>query len=172
MLRLCLLRHAKSDWFAGPAGDFDRPISARGERDVPLVSAHLVRQGWQPDRILCSPAKRARQTLAIVAGFLGDDPDVLYPAGLYDASSANYASLIRNLGGDAATLMIIGHNPMTHETALHLASPGPAQTATGLARKFPTSALAVLDFDTAWEDLADHSGNVIAFVKPADLGAK
>lgn len=172
MPRLCLFRHAKSDWFAGPAGDFNRPISAYGKRDAPLVSAHLVAEGWKPDRILCSPAKRARQTLEIVAGFFDGDPDVLYPAGLYDASSADYASLIRNHGGDAETLMIIGHNPMTHETAVRLAAPGHAPAATGLARKFPTSALAVLDFDTAWKDLEDQSGNVIAFIKPADLSAK
>ncbi len=172
MSRLCLLRHAKSDWFAGPASDFDRPISTRGERDAPLIGAHLVAEGWQPDRILCSPAKRARQTLAIVAGVLGDDRHVLYPAGLYDSSSAGYASLIRDHGGDAETLMIIGHNPMTHETALRLVAPGSAPAATGLEEKFPTSALAVLDFDTAWKDLKDKSGDLIAFVKPADLGAK
>ena len=172
MSRLCLFRHAKSDRFAGPSGDFDRPISARGKRDLPLISAHVVAEGWQPDRILCSPAKRARQTLEIVAGFFDGAPDILYPAGLYDASSMDYASLIRAHGGKAETLMIIGHNPMTHETAVRLAAPGHAPAATGLARKFPTSALAVLDFDTAWEDLMDHSGNVIAFIKPADLRAK
>ena len=171
MPRLCLFRHAKSDWFAGGSGDFDRPISARGKRDAPLISAHLVAEGWQPDRILCSPAKRARQTLAAAAGFFDSEPDILHPAGLYDASQANYASLIRSHGSDAETLMIIGHNPMTHETALRLAAPGTSPAATGLETKFPTSALAVLDFDTAWTDLADHSGTLLAFVKPADFRA-
>ena len=169
MSRLCLFRHAKSDWFAGAAGDFDRPISTRGERDAPLVSAHVVAEGWQPDRILCSPSKRTRQTLEIVAGFLDGDPDIIYPAGLYDASGADYANLIRVHGGDAETLMIIGHNPMTHESALRLAAPGNSQATAELKRRFPTSALAVLDFDTAWTDLADHSGTLLAFVKPADL---
>ena len=172
MPRLCLFRHAKSDWFAGAAGDFDRPISPRGERDAPLVSAHIVAEGWQPDRILCSPSKRTRQTLDIATGFLNGDPDVSYPAGLYDAAGADYASLIRAQGGDAETLMIIGHNPMTHETALRLAAPGNSQAAAELERRFPTCAIAVLDFDTAWDDLAEHSGKLIAFVKPADLRAK
>ena len=171
MPRLCLLRHAKSDWFAGAAGDFDRPISARGERDAPLISAHIAAKGWQPDRILCSPAKRCRQTFDILAGFLDGDPDVSYPAGLYDASGADYASLIRSHGGDAETLMIIGHNPMAHETALRLAIPAISPAANELARKFPTSAIALLDFQAAWEDLAGHSGKLIAFVKPADLRA-
>jgi phosphohistidine phosphatase len=171
MPRLCLFRHAKSDWFAGAAGDFDRPISPRGERDAPLVGAHVLARGWRPDRILCSPARRTRQTLEIVAGILGGDPDIVFPAGLYDASGAEYASLIRSHGGDAETLMIIGHNPMTHETALRLAAPGNSQAAAELERKFPTSALAVLEFDTAWADLADRSGTLLAFVKPADLRA-
>ena len=171
MPRLCLLRHAKSDWFAGAAGDFDRPISARGGRDLPLVSTHLVAEGWQPDRILCSPSKRTRQTLETVAGFLNGDPDILYPAELYDASGADYANLIRAHGGDAETLMVIGHNPMTHETALRLAVPTISPAANALARKFPTSAVALLDFRAAWEELADHSGKLVAFVKPADLRA-
>jgi phosphohistidine phosphatase len=169
MPRLCLFRHAKSDWFAGASGDFGRPISARGERDAPLVGAHVVAQGWQPDRILCSPARRCRQTLEIVAGCLDNDPDVSFPAGLYDSSGADYAGLIGAHGGDAETLMIIGHNPMIHETALRLAIPGISPAATGLGRKFPTSAVSVLVFRTPWEDLTDHSGNLVAFVKPADL---
>lgn len=169
MPRLCLFRHAKSDWFAGATGDFDRPISARGERDAPLVSARIVAEGWQPDRILCSPSKRTRQTLEIVSGFLDGDPDISYPAGLYDASSADYTNVIRTHGGDAETLMIIGHNPMTHETALRLAVPGTSPAAAELEGRFPTSTVAVLDFDTAWADLADHTGTLVAFVKPADL---
>jgi len=169
MPRLCLLRHAKSDWFAGASGDFDRPISPRGEHDLPLIGAHVAAQNWQPDRILCSPAKRCRLTLEILAGFFDSDPDVSYPTGLYDSSGADYASLIRNHGGDAETLMIIGHNPMTHETALRLAIPGISPAANELATKFPTSALAVLVFRTPWQDLSEHSGNLVAFVKPADL---
>lgn len=171
MPRLCLFRHAKSDWFAGAAGDFDRPISPRGERDAPLVSAHIVAKGWQPDRILCSPAKRTRQTLEIASGFLNGDPDIIFPAGLYDASGADYTGLIRAHGGDAETLMIIGHNPMIHDTALRLAVPAISPAANELARKFPTSAVALIDFQAAWEDLAEHSGRLLAFVKPADLRA-
>ncbi len=169
MHRLCLLRHAKSDWFAGASGDFDRPISPRGERDTPLVSAHLVARKWQPDRILCSPSNRTRRTLEILTGFLDGSTDLSFLPELYDASGADYAGLIRVHGGDAQTLMIIGHNPMVHETALRLAIPAISPAANELARKFPTCTLAVLEFDAGWADLADHSGKLVAFVKPADL---
>ena len=172
MHRLCLFRHAKSDWFAGATGDFDRPISARGKRDAPLVSANVRANGWQPGRILCSPSKRTRQTLDILARYLGSDPDIDFLAELYDASSADYMAPIRAHGGDAETLMIIGHNPMIHETALRLAAPGTSQAVAELDRKYPTCALAVLEFETGWADLTDHSGKLVAFVKPADLRPK
>jgi phosphohistidine phosphatase len=171
MPRLCLFRHAKSDWFAGAAGDFDRPISARGGQDATLLGAHLAAKGWRPDRILCSPSRRTRQTLELVEELLDRKPDIAYPTGLYDASGVDYTDLIRAHGGDAETLMIIGHNPMIHETALHLAIPAISPAANELARKFPTCAVALLDFQMPWEDLADHSGNLLAFVKPADLRA-
>ena len=169
MPRLCLFRHAKSDWFAGATNDFDRPISSRGERDAPLVIAYLIAKGWKPDRILCSPAKRARQTLEILAGVLECEPEIMFPAGLYDASVADYAGLIRTHGGDAELLMVIGHNPMMHDTALSLAAPGNSPKAAGPAKKFPTSAIAVLDFTTKWADIAGRSGKLVAFVKPTDL---
>ena len=41
MKQLILLRHAKSGWADG-GRDFDRPLSARGERDAPEMAARLA----------------------------------------------------------------------------------------------------------------------------------
>ena len=41
--KLIIMRHAKSDW-AVPAGDFDRPLSQRGNRDAPRMGDWLAAQ--------------------------------------------------------------------------------------------------------------------------------
>src|SRR5579859_3831085 len=63
--RLILLRHAKSDWPEGP--DLDRPLAKRGRRDAPRIGRWLRAHGFVPDVVICSAARRTRETWALVA---------------------------------------------------------------------------------------------------------
>ena len=76
MLRLYLLRHAKSDWSGPGIADFDRPLSNRGFKAAPRMGRFMAEQGCTPERILCSAAMRTRQTLAAVLPHFGDSVDV------------------------------------------------------------------------------------------------
>jgi phosphohistidine phosphatase len=58
--RLILLRHAKSDWPDVP--DRDRPLAKRGRRDAPKIGRWLREHGYLPDTVICSDARRTRQT--------------------------------------------------------------------------------------------------------------
>ncbi len=74
MKQLTLIRHAKSSWSDLSRGDFDRPLNARGLRDAPRMGAHLKEAGLAPvDRIVSSPALRARTTAECIAEALGVD---------------------------------------------------------------------------------------------------
>ena len=68
--RLVLLRHAKSD-YPDEVADHDRPLAARGRRDAPLVGRWLARSGYRPDAVICSTARRARETWDLVAKLSG-----------------------------------------------------------------------------------------------------
>jgi phosphohistidine phosphatase len=110
--RLTLVRHAKSDWNHPALADIDRPLNARGERDAPVMAARLADAGLVPTRILTSPALRALATARIFARALG------YPAGrirqvpaAYLASAAMLLDLVREFGGRARHVMLVGHNP-------------------------------------------------------------
>ena len=63
--RLILLRHAKSDWPDVP--DRDRPLAKRGRRDAPKIGRWLREHGYLPDIVICSDARRTRQTWDRVA---------------------------------------------------------------------------------------------------------
>ena len=62
MLRLWLLRHAKSAWDDPALDDFARPLSARGKKACRALARHMGERAIYPDLVLCSPATRTRQT--------------------------------------------------------------------------------------------------------------
>ena len=110
MRHLILLRHAKSDWFSGADTDFKRPISKRGQRDLPLVAAAL--RPFLTGKILClvSSALRTRQTFDLGASHW---PEMTshYEDSLYEASPAEIKQLIERKAAGIDTIIVIGHNP-------------------------------------------------------------
>ena len=166
--RLILLRHAKSDWPDVP--DQERPLAKRGRRDAPVVGRWLRRHGYLPDTVICSVARRTRQTWDLVAPELGGSPSVTFEPRAYAASALTLLYLVRELPGTCRAALLIGHNPGIEELAAHLAE---APAAAGAARpsgpRFPTAAVAVLEFDGDWPDLAPGHAGLLAFATPADM---
>lgn len=127
-------------------------------------------EGLVPDRILCSPARRTRETLAALLPYLGGDGRVAIDPRLYESGANDYSAVIARSGNDAQTLMVIGHNPAIQATAILLTGDGEPGLAADLADKYPTCALAVIDFDQpGWSRIDPHSGYLAAFIKPRDL---
>ncbi len=89
MRRLLLLRHAKSAWDDPGMADRDRPLAPRGLRDAALMAAEIQRRGLHADRILCSPARRTRETLAALIPDIGDEARIAITAGLYEPPSGD-----------------------------------------------------------------------------------
>jgi phosphohistidine phosphatase len=167
MLRLMILRHAKSDWAEPGRPDMDRPLAPRGERAAALMGAVLAGEEYRPDRILVSPARRTRETLAGVLAHLAPPPPVTTVAGLYEPAAGNYRSVIAANGGSAARLLLVGHNPASQATALLFAGKGERAALAELAAKYPTAALAVIDFEAgAWTEVAPRAGRLVAFLTP------
>lgn len=126
--------------------------------------------GLVPTRILCSPARRTRETLAALLPHFPEKAQIAIADGLYEPGQDDYRAIIAAHGGDAECLLIIGHNPAIHATALRLFGPADNKTAAQLAAKFPTAALAVIDFDGGdWTRIQLKSGRLVAFIRPRDL---
>lgn len=170
MPRLLLLRHAKSSWGDRGLADIDRPLSPRGRRNAATIAKAIDSEGLVPDRILCSPARRTRETLAALLPYLGGEGRVSIDPKLYDSGPSDYLGAISRSGNDAGTLLVIGHNPAIQATAMLLIGDGEPGLAADLAAKYPTGALAVIDFaQTGWSRLEPRSGFLAAFLKPRDL---
>jgi phosphohistidine phosphatase len=172
MRRLMLMRHAKSDWSLSGQRDHDRALASRGREAAPLVGAYMGQHGLKPDKVLVSTARRARETWSLVATALGKDLDVSFDDRLYEANPKALLVPLRAANAAAHSLLMVGHNPGIQELASLLMASGDIDARQRLLEKFPTAALAVIDFQIdAWSALAPHSGRLDRFVTPRALDA-
>jgi phosphohistidine phosphatase len=112
--RLVLLRHAKAESPAGQA-DLDRRLTDRGQADAGSAGAWLCTHGYQPDLVICSPAKRTRQTWHAVAAALTEAPAVHYERRAYTGDAADLLTLVQAVPDEVGTLLLVGHNPTVSE---------------------------------------------------------
>lgn len=160
------MRHAKSDWGSDALRDFDRPLSRRGQQDAPRMGRWLREQGCQPERVICSPALRTRETAKLVMGLIGfRTEDVIHEPMIYEAGLQDLLTALHTHAGNANTLMLIGHNPGLDELVRHLADRPPLRSQTG--KLMTTAAVAVLRF-TDWR-LVQSSGELIEIMRPGML---
>ncbi len=172
MLRLLLLRHAKSAWDHPGLADHDRPLAERGRKAAPVMASFLAENALAPGRILCSTARRTRETLSYLVPILDGETEIRLTRRLYDAEGGDYLTAIREGGAAAPLLMLIGHNPTMEDTAHLLAGTGSDAALKRMREKFPTCALAVIDFDIAsWRDVSPGAGQLSLFVTPRFLDA-
>lgn len=126
---IILLRHAHADSAASGQDDLVRSLSAGGEAEADTAGAWLREHGAAPDRILCSPATRARETCERVLGVLGYR-DMRTDERIYDATPA---TLLRVLDdhADAQSVLMVGHNPGL-ETLVALMTTGNSDAGRGM----------------------------------------
>lgn len=168
MRRVYLLRHAKSSWTDLSLADRDRPLARRGRRAAKAVARHLEAERIRPDLVLCSSARRTRETLERIEGAFGDRVEARLDEAIYGASESKLLERLTALPQEVGSVMLIGHNPGLEELALALASDG-----AGLARlreKYPTAALATIDLPAErWSTVERGSGELVGYVRPVDL---
>lgn len=142
MRELILLRHAHAEPPQPGQSDLDRPLSAEGQAEAEAVAAWLRDKGLVPDRAICSPALRNRETLAAVVEAVGAVDTRVEPS-VYEAMPGTLAGLV-DAHRDAARLLLVGHNPGL-ERLLALLHSGQS----GDYRGMPPAAIAVLSLPAA-----------------------
>lgn len=155
MPTLIVLRHAKAVAGFGTA-DIDRVLNDRGRRDAAAAGEWLRANGLVPDRVLCSPAARTRETLDLLAV---DAPADHEPV-IYANDPDELLGLVAEAPDDAGTLLLVGHNPSVHQFVHDLTGESPAT--------FPTCALAVIDLPGAWSEVRPGLGTLRTVHTPKD----
>lgn len=176
--RLILIRHAKAEQATAGQADFDRPLAPRGLLDAE-AGGHELARIVPPDLVLCSPARRTRQTWrAVLEGLTLElknsdanveevHPEARYVQALYEASMFDIVETVRKAPETASVVAVVGHEPTLSEATVALAGPGSDPDAlTHVKSGFSTGGIAVLAIERAWAGLAPGDGRLEQFVVP------
>ena len=146
MIRLALVRHAKSDWGDPMVDDHDRPLNDRGRRDAPVMAARLAEAGFRPGVILSSTALRAQTTARAFADVWA--LRVHLQDRLYGASPRVLVAAAAEAGADPGidSVLVVAHDP-----GLSLLA---GQLSGGEIAHMPTCAVATFTWDAEDWDVA------------------
>jgi len=160
--RLIVMRHAQAG--AGGVRDHDRPLTPAGLDDAHRVGRRLAREGPIPDRILCSSARRCRETGAAVIAGLGASPRVEHVDALYDASVEGLLHAIAGVD-ESEVLMLIAHNPGVSLLTIELASAREADRAR-VGGGFSPATTACFDVEADWSLISPRTVRLFRFERP------
>ena len=164
MKTLYILRHAKSSWDDLDLADFDRPLNPRGLLAAPFMGELIATRGFVPSIILCSPARRARQTAELVKDQAALDANIKFDERIYEASPQGLRQVVSELHDSMEAAMVVGHNPGME---------GFVRFLTGETETMPTAALAVITLDIdSWQVLNDGCGVLNSVYRPKEEAAK
>ena len=95
-----------------------------------------------------------------------------YVERLYEAGPNAHFDVVTETKSGVHALLVVGHNPGLHEFAERLIASGDTDARARLTEKFPTGALAVIDFGVDdWGRLHPQSGRLDRLVVPRTLAA-
>jgi phosphohistidine phosphatase len=104
---LYLLRHAKSSWDDPKLPDHDRPLNPRGLKAAKRMAQRMHRDNVSPALLLCSSARRARETLAPIEQALSP-AKIKVEEGLYAADAAQLLERLHRIAS-----VTVGHDHRT-----------------------------------------------------------
>ena len=173
MLTLSIVRHAKSSWGDPGLRDIDRPLNDRGKVQAQRLGIYLAKENITPDLVICSSAKRARQTLRQMDKNWQSDAEMIIDNRLYLATPNMITALLEEFGDNQAHVMIIGHNPGLHMLAHNLAGTGDEDDLAILQEKYPTGTLCVIRSKAEkWKKIGKAAGKLIYLATPKQLASR
>lgn len=167
---LYILRHAKAEGGGANQEDHERGLVERGVEAALAIGEYMQQHAMVPDKILCSTAVRAKETLRYVDQQQTSSTPVEYLEKLYMASANEMLGIVSKVSDDVRSLMLVGHNPGMHQLCLKLAAHGDEASLDTLHIKYPTCTLTAISFAGSWSDIAQVQGMLKCFVTPKMIG--
>jgi len=133
MKNLILIRHASAESEQFPFNDFDRRLTETGISETRKLAEFLLSTKFQPDKVVCSAAKRTFETAGIITETLFIQQSAIEIPALYNAGFQVLLQHIQSFGQEQNTIALVGHNPGISQIATVLSSNNPYQFSTASA---------------------------------------
>lgn len=164
------MRHGEAEG-RGSGSDAERALTPRGIADCYCLTQKLVADGASWDAILCSSARRTRESAECMAGGMASPPELDIRDSLNFAGTDTLLAAFRGLPDEINSVLLVAHNPGVHVLVLLLAGASGGRATRRAAQDFPPGALARLIFDSeTWAQLAPGNANLRDFLTPQDTG--
>ena len=165
MKRLMILRHAKAVPWRPGIEDFPRALSEVGRDHADRVANWICDQRLLPDAILCSPAQRARETLAPLLTLRPElESRTTFVPQIYGASTRTLTALLDRAFTERDRLLLVGHNPGFETLAFELLAPSERSK----LDRLPTGTVLVIEFLAGWPEDAGR-GRLAHFARGKKL---
>ncbi len=159
---VAVMRHGKAEQ-AGRT-DFERELAERGREDSADTGSWLAKQGFVPDLALVSAARRTIGTWESVASAGGFDVEPHLSQALYGAGPETCLDLVRESPAELTSVIVVGHNPtMAYLASLLDDGEGDSAVSAAMMSGYPTSAVALFEYDGEWADLAEAGARLVAY---------
>ena len=146
---LYLLRHARAEPWSPGLVDFERALNRKGVAHSLLLADWVARTLAPPELILCSPAKRTRETLApVLTAWRDTGLSVSYVEEIYEATTGTLHARVSESFRAADRVMLVGHNPGLEYLALGVLRDEDAAD----INRMPAGTLAVIEFRHGWDE--------------------
>lgn len=160
MKTLFVLRHAKSSWDDTDLADFDRPLNPRGLNAARFIGQLIFERNLQPQIIISSPAKRAKQTAILVKEIAEIKTPVIFDERIYEASSLSLFNLVCGFNDKYESVLLIGHNPGLEDLVRVL---------TRQIVVMPTAALSKINLGIeSWSKVSVGGGTLEFIIRPKE----
>ncbi|MCX7338582.1 MAG: histidine phosphatase family protein [Alphaproteobacteria bacterium] len=160
MKRLILMRHAQAQLEQFGKNDRDRAITMAGMHELESIRSQLKTQLAGVELVMCSNAKRTRQTLEGIRPLLPSTTKIDYDDDLYLASYEALWQKVRTIPQQYEIAMIIGHNPAVHQFAQNISM------GTNFYG-FTTCSLVICESTrNHWQQMTPHAIRLSEFMKP------
>ena len=119
--KLFMLRHGSAEPHSWGGDDFLRKLTPLGIKEVSDTARQFLDHfPWQPERILCSDAKRTQQTFQHLRNEMDLKLDATLCSSFYLGGASEVLSEVERVEDEVLNIFLIGHNPTFSELASQL----------------------------------------------------
>lgn len=162
MKKLLLIRHAKSDWSQGNLADSERTLNERGFKNAKMMAERLVCRGLIPQKVISSPAVRAKTTAELFCQTFEIPPtEIQYKEQVYEATSSVLMQVVNTIDDQYDFVALFGHNPGITNFIVNLCNSDIYNLPTcGMVLiSFPFESWELISYETGFEKLYDYPKN-------------